>query len=59
MCTYGQLNKETQYVLVLLVPIHAREFGLEKRFRQFCTASACSFSILMLNLVLTYSILVR
>ena len=56
MCTYGQLNKETQYVLV---PIHAREFGLEKRFRQFCTASACSFSILMLNLMLTYSILVR
>ena len=49
----GQLNRENQY---LPVPVRAEEFGLAGRVRPSRPASACSFSILRLNLVLTREI---
>ena len=49
----GQLNRENEY---FPVRVRAREFGLARRFRQSRPASACSFSILGLNLVVTYGI---
>ena len=50
----GQLNSRENEVFP--VPVRAREFGLARRVRQSRPASACSFSILRLNLVLTYGI---
>ena len=50
----GQLNREYEY---FPVPVRAREFGLARQVRSSRPASACSFSILRLNLVLTYGIL--
>ena len=49
----GQLNRENE---CFPVPVRASEFGLARRVRQSRPASACSFSILRLNLVLTYGI---
>ena len=49
----GQLNMEHEY---FPVQVRAREFGLARRVRQSRPASACSFSTLRLNLVLTYGI---
>ena len=49
----GQLNRENEY---FPIRVRAWEFGLAKRFWQSRPASACSFSILMLNLVLTYGV---
>ena len=49
----GQLNRENEDSPVR---VRAREFGLARRFRQSCPASACSFSILRLNPVLHYGI---
>ena len=46
----GQLNGENEY---FLVPVRARGFGLARRARPPDPASACSLSILRLNLVLT------
>ena len=50
---HGQLNRENEY---FPVPVCAREFGLARRVRQPCPASACSFSTLRVNLVLTHGI---
>ena len=47
----GQLDKENDY---FRVPVCAWKFGLARRVRQSRPASACSFSMLRLNLVLTY-----
>ena len=49
----GQLNRENEY---FPFPVHAQEFGLARRVRQSRPASACSFSILRLNLVLSHGI---
>ena len=49
----GQLNRENEYSPV---PVRALGFGLARRVRQSRPASACSFSILRLNLVLTYGV---
>ena len=49
----GQLNRENEH---FPVPVRACEFGLEKRVKPACLASACSFSILRLNVVLTHEI---
>ena len=46
----GQLNRENEYVPVR---VRALEFGLARRVRQSRPASACSFFILRLDLVLT------
>ena len=43
----------------LSVPVRAWEFGLVGRIRPFSLASACSFSKLWLNLVLTHGIPVQ
>ena len=43
----GQLNRENEY---FPVRVRAREVGLARRVRQSRPASACSFSILRLNL---------
>ena len=48
----GQLNRENGFP----VPVRAGEFGLARQFRPSHPALACSFSILRLNLVLTYVI---
>ena len=47
----GQLNRENEY---FPVPVRARDFGLTRQVRPSRPASACSFSTLRLNLVLTY-----
>ena len=47
----GQIN--TRY---FPVPVHAWEFGLARRVQPSRPASACSFSILRLNMVLTHGI---
>ena len=52
----GQLDKKNEY---FAAPLHAREFVLTRRVRQFRPASACSTSILRLNLVLTYGVAYR
>ena len=44
----GRLNRENEYSPV---PVRAREFGLVRRVQPSRPASACSFSILNLNLV--------
>ena len=49
----GQLNRENEY---FPVRVRASELGLARRFRQPRPASACSFAILSLNLVLPYGI---
>ena len=49
----GQLNRENEQSPV---PVRAWEFGLARRVQPSRPASACSFSILRLNLVLTYEI---
>ena len=49
----GQLNRENEYSPV---PVLAREFGLARRVQPSRPASACSSSILRLNLVLTHGI---
>ena len=49
----GQLNKESEYFSTL---VRASELGLARRVRQSRPASACSFSTLRLNMVLTYRI---
>ena len=49
----GQPNRENENSPVL---VRAREFGLARRVQPSRPASACSFSILRLNLVLTYGI---
>ena len=49
----GQLNRKNDF---LPVPVRARKFGLARRFRPSRPASACSFSILRLNLMLTQGI---
>ena len=49
----GQLNRENEYSPV---PVRASEFGLARRVQSSRPASACSFSILRLNLVLTHGI---
>ena len=49
----GQLNRENGYSPV---PVRASEFGLARRVQPSRPASACSFCILRLNLVLTYGI---
>ena len=49
----GQLNRKNEYSPV---PVRAGEFGLARRVQPSRPASACSFSILGLNLVLTYGI---
>ena len=48
-----QLNRENEHSPV---PVRAREFGLVRRVQPSRPASACSSSILRLNLVLTYGI---
>ena len=48
-----QLNSENKY---FPVRVRACEFGLARRVRQSRPASACSFSILRLNLALTSGI---
>ena len=50
----GQLNRENEYSPV---PVRAWEFGLASRVQPSRLASACSFSILRLNLVLTHGII--
>ena len=50
----GQLNRENEYSPV---PVRALEFGLARRVQPSRPASACSFSILRLNLVLTHGVL--
>ena len=47
----GQLISENEYSPV---PVHALEFGLARQVQPSRPASACSFSILRLNLVLRY-----
>ena len=50
----GQLNREHEYSPV---PVRAWEFDLARRVQSSRPASACcSFSVLRLNLVLTYGI---
>ena len=49
----GQLNRENKYSLV---PIRPLEFGLAGQVQPSRPASACSFSKLRQNLVLTYGI---
>ena len=49
----GQLNRENEYSPV---PVRASEFGLERQVQPSRPASACSFSILWLNMVLTRGI---
>ena len=49
----GQLNRETEY---FPVRVRAWEFGLARRVWPSRPASACSFSILRLNLVFTHGI---
>ena len=49
----GQLNRENKYSPV---PICARESGLAGRAQPSRPASACSFSKLRQNMVLTYGI---
>ena len=49
----GQVNRENEYSPV---PVRAWKFGLARRVQQSRPASACSFSILTLNLVLTHGI---
>ena len=49
----GQLNRENIYSPV---PVRAREFGLTRRVRPSRPASACSFSTLRPNIVLTHGI---
>ena len=49
----GQLNRENEYFPVL---VRAGEFGFARRVRPSRPASACSFSTLRLNLVLTHGI---
>ena len=49
----GQLNREIEHSPV---PVRALEFGLTRRVQPSRPASACSFYILRLNLVLTYGI---
>ena len=49
----GQLNKENEY---FPVPVRALEFGLARRVQSSRPASACSFSILRLDLVFTHGI---
>ena len=51
--TRVQLNRENGYSPV---PVLALEFGLARRVQPSRPASTCSFSILRLNLVLTYGI---
>ena len=46
----GQLNRENEYSSV---PVRAWEFGLARRVQLSRPASACSFSIVRLNMVLT------
>ena len=50
----SQLKRENVY---FPVPVSALEFGLARRVQLSRTASACSLSILRLNLVLTHGIL--
>ena len=47
----GQPNRENEFS-----PVPVREFGLARRVQPSRPASACSFSILRLNLVLTHGI---
>ena len=49
----GQLNRENEHSSV---PVRAWEFGLAGQVQPSRPASACSFSILRLKLVLTYGI---
>ena len=49
----GQLNRENEYSPV---PVRALEFGLARRVQPSRPASACSFSMLRLNLVLNHGI---
>ena len=49
----GQLNRGNQFFPVL---VRAREFGLARQVRQPRPASACEFSTLRLNIVLTHGI---
>ena len=49
----GQLNRENEY---FPAPVRAWKFGLARRVQPSRPASACSFSILRLNLVLTHGI---
>ena len=49
----AQLNRENEYSPV---PVRASEFGLGRQVQPSRPASACSFSILRLNLVLTHGI---
>ena len=49
----GQLNRENEY---FPVTIRACEFGLARRVWPSHSASACSFSILRANLVLTHGV---
>ena len=49
----GQLKRENEY---FSARVRALELGLARRVRQSRPASACSFSKLRLNLVLTYGI---
>ena len=49
----GQLNREKIY---FPVPVRACEFGLARRVLPSRPASVCSFSILRLNLELTYRV---
>ena len=49
----GQLNRENEYPPV---PVRASEFDLARRVQPSRPASACSFSILRPNLVLTHGI---
>ena len=48
----SQLNRENEFPL----SPYAREFGLARQVQPSRPASACSFSILRLNLVLTHEI---
>ena len=49
----GQLNMENEYSPI---PVRALEFGLARRVQSSRPASAYSFSILRLNLVLTHEV---
>ena len=51
--TRGQLNRENEHSPV---PVRACEFGLARRVQSSRPASAFSFSILRLNMVLTYGV---
>ena len=50
---HGHLTRENEH---FHVPVRAREFGLARRVWPSRPASACSFSLLRLNLVLTRGI---